>query len=41
MTTLSDILELEQRRDEFLSWRFEWEQITDVVKTRLLQLSQR
>jgi 4-alpha-glucanotransferase len=41
MTTLSDILELEQSRDEFLSWRFQWEQITDVVKTRLLQLSQR
>jgi 4-alpha-glucanotransferase len=41
MTTLPDILELEQGCDEFLSWRFEWEQITDVVKTRLLQLSQR
>ncbi|MDR1366916.1 MAG: 4-alpha-glucanotransferase [Puniceicoccales bacterium] len=41
MTTLPDVLELEQRCNEFLSWRFEWEQITDVVKTRLLQLSQR
>ncbi|MDR1906878.1 MAG: 4-alpha-glucanotransferase [Puniceicoccales bacterium] len=39
MTTLPDVLELEQGRDEFLSWRFEWDQITDVVKTRLLQFS--
>ncbi|MDR2812754.1 MAG: 4-alpha-glucanotransferase [Puniceicoccales bacterium] len=41
MTTLPDVLEMEQGCDEFLSWRFEWEQITDMVKTRLLQFSQR
>jgi 4-alpha-glucanotransferase len=41
MTTLPDVLELEQGCGDFFSWRFEWDQITDVVKTRLLQLSQR
>ncbi|MDR1303329.1 MAG: 4-alpha-glucanotransferase [Puniceicoccales bacterium] len=41
MTTLPDILELAQRREEFLLWRFDWERIDDVAKTRLLQLSQR
>jgi 4-alpha-glucanotransferase len=41
MATLPDILELAQRREAFLLWRLEWEQIDDVVKTRLLQLSQR
>ncbi|MDR3317179.1 MAG: 4-alpha-glucanotransferase [Puniceicoccales bacterium] len=41
MTTLQDLLELECDRDTFLSWRFDWDQIDDIIKTRLLQLSQR
>jgi 4-alpha-glucanotransferase len=41
MTTLQDLLEVECDCDAFLSWRFHWDQIDDVVKTRLLQLSQR
>lgn len=39
MTTLPDLLELEEVK--FSQWRFTWDQITDVVKTRLLQFSQR
>jgi 4-alpha-glucanotransferase len=41
MTTLQDLLELECDGDTFLSWRFSWDQIDDVIKTRLLQFSQR
>ncbi|MDR2200552.1 MAG: 4-alpha-glucanotransferase [Puniceicoccales bacterium] len=41
MTTLQDLLEVECDGDTFLSWRFTWDQIDDVIKTRLLQFSQR
>jgi hypothetical protein len=41
MATLPDLLELEKKCDGFFTWNFEWDQITDAVKTRLLQLSQR
>ncbi|MDR2372178.1 MAG: 4-alpha-glucanotransferase [Puniceicoccales bacterium] len=41
MTTLPDLLESEEKYDGSFFYGFEWKQITNAVKTRLLQLSQR